>query len=61
MRGIAVSWSIGPEQLRPLRTAAAELNDDGILKVDGGTVAGAGFLRFIATVTDEGSSYCGNW
>jgi cephalosporin-C deacetylase len=54
-----VTWFVGPELLPPVRTGTVELSTDGTARVDAGTRADAGFLRFIATVVDEGRSYRG--
>lgn len=54
-----INWSIGPELLPPIRTGTAALSEDGTARVDGGTRNEAGFLRFAATVNDEGSVYRG--
>ena len=54
-----VTWAVGPELLPPIRTGTIDLLADGTARVDAGTRRDAGFLRFIATVVDEGRSYRG--
>jgi cephalosporin-C deacetylase len=56
---LGVQWSIGPELLPPIRTGTADLSAEGTARVDGGTRNDSGFLRFAASVTDDGRSYRG--
>ncbi|MGX5816577.1 acetylxylan esterase [Chitinophaga lutea] len=56
VKGAKVSYEIGPEKMTPTikQTVTAK---DGTLKVDGGTMKEAGFLRCIVTAEVDGRSY----
>lgn len=56
--GVEVTYSVGPEMMPPQATRTAALGRDG-LRVEGGTMQTAGFLRCIAKVTDGGYTYQG--
>jgi len=58
LRGIKVSYRIGPEMLPPRTDQTGTLGADG-LTVDGGTLNEPGFVRCIATVEQNGRTYRG--
>lgn len=58
LSGVTVSYKIGPEMVAPTIDASAVLNGDAVV-VDGGTMAGPGFLRCIAVVEVNGRRYRG--
>ncbi len=58
LKNAKVTYEIGPEKLKPLKTATETLSE-GRLTVDGGTLGKPGFLRCIAKTEVDGVTYRG--
>jgi len=59
MKGVKLTYRIGPEQMNPTVTRTVTLDGDP-LRVDGGTMKEPGFLRCTATIEENGMTYRGN-
>jgi cephalosporin-C deacetylase-like acetyl esterase len=57
--GLKVNWTVGPDQMEPIRKGETVLGADGTAAIDAGTRPDPGFLRLNVTVQGEGRSYTG--
>jgi cephalosporin-C deacetylase-like acetyl esterase len=58
LKNVKVKYQVGPERMEPTKSDSV-ISENGVIKVDGGSMKVPGFLRCVATVTINNKTYKG--